>query len=174
MVDIDFFKNYNDNYGHIEGDKALRKVSDFLRHSIRRSTDNAYRFGGEEFILLFSASSANSSLQYLEEIRSGIQKLGIRHDGSNINENLTISIGAVFINRFDQNCQLEEVIRAADQALYEAKASGRNRVSIHAMRDLTKSRFVDTTSVKTPRAMDTDTPEGRNLGKSDLHDDSKT
>ena len=117
MFDLDNFKKYNDLYGHLEGDKVLRKVGEIVRHSIRSNVDSGYRYGGDEFSALLIGASLDQALTIAERIRSSIEQVGF--------QNITVSVGlAEFKNHFD----LEEFVKSADDAMYVAKHSGGNRV----------------------------------------------
>jgi len=117
MFDLDNFKKYNDLYGHLEGDKVLRKIGQIVRHSIRSNVDSGYRYGGDEFAALLIGASLDQALTIAERIRSLIEQAGF--------QNITVSVGlAEFKNHFD----LEEFVKSADDAMYVAKHSGGNRV----------------------------------------------
>jgi two-component system cell cycle response regulator len=117
MFDLDNFKKYNDLYGHLEGDKVLRKIGEIVRHSIRSNVDSGYRYGGDEFAALFIGASLDQALTIAERIRSSIEQAGF--------QDITVSVGlAEFKNHFD----LEEFVKSADDAMYVAKHSGGNRV----------------------------------------------
>jgi two-component system, cell cycle response regulator len=117
MFDLDNFKKYNDLYGHLEGDKVLRKIGQIVRQSIRSNVDSGYRYGGDEFAALLIGASLDQALTIAERIRSLIEQAGF--------QNITVSVGlAEFKNHFD----LEEFVKSADDAMYVAKHSGGNRV----------------------------------------------
>jgi diguanylate cyclase (GGDEF)-like protein len=128
FVDIDRFKAYNDTYGHQAGDDTLAVVARCIVDNIRRPTDSAGRYGGEEFIVVLPDTSALGAAQIAEKIRSAICACQIEHAGSEYGC-VTASIGAV--SREPQiDDDLTAVIKAADEALYNAKATGRNKVSV--------------------------------------------
>lgn len=117
MFDLDNFKRYNDFYGHLEGDKVLKKIGEIIKNSIRSNVDSGYRYGGDEFAALLISASRDQAMAIAERIRSTIEQAGF--------ENITISIGlAEFIDQFD----LEGFVKSADDALYLAKLSGGNRI----------------------------------------------
>jgi diguanylate cyclase (GGDEF)-like protein len=117
MFDLDNFKKYNDLYGHLEGDKVLRKIGQIVRQSIRSNVDSGYRYGGDEFAALLIGAPLDQALTIAERIRSLIEQAGF--------QNITVSVGlAEFKNHFD----LEEFVKSADDAMYVAKHSGGNRV----------------------------------------------
>lgn len=129
LMDIDYFKNYNDTYGHILGDETLKKVTSVLKKYTKRSCDFAFRVGGEEFCLIFSADNEEKSLAFCNTLKENIQKLGIEHKASDINEFVTVSIGLV-VKRGSKIKDSKDLYMKADDALYKAKELGRNRVQL--------------------------------------------
>ena len=127
FVDIDRFKAYNDTYGHQAGDDALAAVARCIGETIRRPADSAARYGGEEFIVVLPDTPAAGASLIAEKIRSAISELGIEHASSEYGR-VTASIGAASWQP-EQNSDVTAVIKAADEALYNAKTMGRNRVS---------------------------------------------
>ncbi|WP_413231299.1 diguanylate cyclase [Paraburkholderia kirstenboschensis] len=127
FVDIDRFKAYNDTYGHQAGDDALAAVARCIADNIRRPGDTAARYGGEEFIVVLPDTPSHGAHVIAEKIRSAICKLAIEHAGSEYGC-VTASIGFASWTP-DRNSDVTTVIRAADAALYNAKATGRNRVA---------------------------------------------
>ncbi|UKA48999.1 diguanylate cyclase [Arthrobacter sp. FW305-123] len=127
MVDVDNFKSYNDIYGHQAGDAALLSIATTLAGQVRK-TDGVYRFGGEEFLLVLRDQQADGARLVMERVRSAVQDLRIEHLGDPDGV-LTISAG---ISAFTDGHRAgtEQLLREADLALYAAKASGRNRVSL--------------------------------------------
>ncbi|WP_024817864.1 GGDEF domain-containing response regulator [Arthrobacter sp. 31Y] len=127
MVDVDNFKSYNDIYGHQAGDAALIAIASTLAGEVRKS-DGVYRFGGEEFLLVLRDQQALDARMVMERVRSAVQDLRIEHSGDPDGV-LTISAG---ISAFTDGHRAgtEQLLREADLALYAAKASGRNRVSL--------------------------------------------
>lgn len=127
MLDIDFFKKYNDRYGHPAGDRALAAVAGSLRrHSARRGFDFVARLGGEEFAVVWYDVTAAAAAKLAEQTRARIEKLGIEHADSP-HRRVTISGGCVWLVA-DDEARAEDVIAAADEALYASKHAGRNRV----------------------------------------------
>ncbi|MGB0496545.1 MAG: GGDEF domain-containing protein [Kangiellaceae bacterium] len=125
MIDIDFFKNVNDKYGHIAGDKILQATAETIQKSIRRS-DEVYRYGGEEFVVILSNTSEGGAQFIAERVRKEIKKLRVSF---NRLIKVTASIGVCSTeNTKDVNLLLNN----ADKALYQSKASGRNRVTLHS------------------------------------------
>jgi len=128
ILDIDYFKKYNDHYGHPQGDITLQKESEKILTYIKRPNDFAFRIGGEEFAIIFSNLDKQETKLFLKEIRSGVESLNIEHSKSLVSNSLTISIGACVIS---QNSQLDEekIYIEADKALYIAKEK-RNTVVV--------------------------------------------
>jgi diguanylate cyclase (GGDEF)-like protein len=126
MIDLDNFKQFNDLYGHVAGDKCLRAVADVLVSQIHRPEDVVARFGGEEFAMLLPNTAADGTALVAERIRRAVLDLGISHLGSSW-EVVTVSIGHTTIIPVHGDGQ-SEVIQLADAALYQAKHAGRNRV----------------------------------------------
>jgi len=124
MLDIDDFKKVNDTYGHDIGDKVIIGIASILHHSSRES-DLACRFGGEEFILLLPKTSEKGALIRGEKLRKNVEQLDIDANGKIIH--VSISVG---VSQLKEELHLEELVKRADEALYDAKNSGKNRVSI--------------------------------------------
>jgi len=129
ILDIDYFKQYNDTYGHLEGDKALKKVAFEIKKATNRNVDFGFRLGGEEFGILFSASSLKDAKAFSERIKDNIENLKIEHKNSKVNKYLTVSIGLIHLDKITLLNE-EDIFNACDKALYEAKASGRNQIKI--------------------------------------------
>lgn len=127
LCDIDYFKLYNDNYGHQAGDDALKHVSKAILQSLSRDTDKAARYGGEEFALLLADTNAEGVMTVARRLQMKLANLGIRHRGSKIAPLLTASIGCTTITPANDVAP-RELIAQADKALYRAKGSGRNRI----------------------------------------------
>jgi two-component system, chemotaxis family, response regulator WspR len=127
MIDVDFFKGYNDRLGHPAGDGCLKRVAGALATAVMRPDDFLARYGGEEFAVILPQTHMDGACVVAERLRASVQALGIEHPGSPVAGHVTISQGVA--------CQIPErgsdcarLIALADQALYEAKKSGRNRV----------------------------------------------
>lgn len=129
MIDIDFFKQYNDIYGHQKGDEALKKVSKILKNSINRSDDYVFRLGGEEFGILCIINKEKDALPFMENILRNIEALKIEHSGNEISKFLTISMGLYIIND-THNCTINELYKKTDELLYKAKQNGRNNIQM--------------------------------------------
>ncbi len=129
LVDIDYFKAYNDNYGHQAGDECLRRVARALSRSVQRPTDLVARYGGEEFIILLPNTNISGTNEVARHIYHEITELKLPHRASKVADYVTLSAGlACMIPRRD--CRPEDLVRMADTALYQAKARGRNQLVI--------------------------------------------
>lgn len=127
MLDIDFFKPYNDTYGHLAGDECLREVAKVIKNSACRAGDLAARYGGEEFVVILSSTDSRGATVVAERMRKGLEELRIPHARSIIGNYVTLSAGtATTIPVMDSSPDM--LISAADQALYKAKEKGRNSV----------------------------------------------
>jgi len=131
ILDVDYFKKYNDTYGHIAGDNALISIANTLKNSLHRASDYPFRLGGEEFGALFNADNESNALKFAEEIRKNIADLQIPHSSSEVTNFVTASLGLVVINFKEQTADKDEFYRIADSALYSAKENGRNQVFLH-------------------------------------------
>lgn len=126
MVDVDYFKQYNDHYGHPQGDQALRTVAAALQTAARRVNDFCGRYGGEEFVVL-SLADDNADIEALvARIGVAVRGLAIPHEGLSIEARLTASVGYACVSPRDA-LDPQALIEAADQALYRAKSNGRDR-----------------------------------------------
>lgn len=126
MIDIDHFKEFNDNFGHDGGDAILRALGGFLRKHVRGS-DIACRYGGEEFVLILSPVTAEGARQRAEKIREDVATLNVRHAGRDLGA-ITLSLGVAIFP--DHATEVATIIKAADHTLYEAKSGGRNQVAM--------------------------------------------
>jgi diguanylate cyclase (GGDEF)-like protein/PAS domain S-box-containing protein len=127
LCDIDFFKRYNDTYGHQAGDECLKQVAVALQRSVKRPADVVARYGGEEFAVILPHTADTGALCLAELIREEVRNLSLTHAGSNVSSHITLSLGvAGMIPQLDAT--FADLVAAADAALYEAKASGRDRV----------------------------------------------
>ena len=127
MFDVDFFKAYNDTYGHQKGDMALKEIGRLLKHFSKRGSDFSFRLGGEEFGMIFSEKSFQEAVEFAEKLRAEIEDLGILHSSSGISDLLTISIGLVYFESVEEINE-NNIYKQVDENLYKAKESGRNRV----------------------------------------------
>ena len=134
MVDIDYFKLYNDSYGHQAGDDALKAVALALHRIVHRPSDLVARYGGEEFAVILPETDAEGALRVAEKMRDSINRLAIRHEASKNADKITLSIGVATLNpRGGDNPDL--ILAAADDALYRAKHDGRNRIMVAPLDD---------------------------------------
>jgi len=127
MIDIDFFKQYNDYYGHQKGDKILQAVAKSLQNSFRRSSDFIFRLGGEEFAIFTSEHSVSQIIDSATNACNKLHREHIQHIKSDVDPFLTISIGVAVVD-YDTPLTLEDIYEKSDKALYLAKKAGRNRV----------------------------------------------
>lgn len=127
MIDVDFFKQYNDNYGHGMGDEALKTIAHTLSARVQRSDDFLARIGGEEFAIILPDTDAIGGISFAEKLRAAIEMLKIPHDYSVIHPNLTISLGGATVMPVNDSSHLF-LYEEADRMLYQAKEKGRNRV----------------------------------------------
>ncbi len=130
MIDIDYFKSYNDTYGHLQGDRCLKQVAQTIKSSIKRSKDLVARYGGEEFIVILPDVQIAGARIVAENIYSEVKALNISHTSSEISDYLTISLGiASTIPAIDS--EASTLIAAADRAVYLAKEKGRDRIEVY-------------------------------------------
>lgn len=139
MIDIDYFKQYNDYYGHPAGDKVLIQVAGALKRQIARSSDMLARYGGEEFVLILPNMTEENSRGFADKLISAVSRLELPHLKSKVDKYISISIG---LSTYDPNKHREvsALIDAADTALYKAKQQGRNRASFLALDTLISHR----------------------------------
>ncbi len=129
MLDVDQFKKYNDQYGHLQGDDCLRRIADCLKKVVGRATDMVARYGGEEFVIILPDTDLQGAVGLAERINESVLNLALPHATSDICECVTISLGVATVSEhvLSEGVQL---VALADQALYQAKKNGRNRVEI--------------------------------------------
>ena len=130
VCDVDYFKQYNDAYGHQMGDDCLRKVAQSLAGHARRPADLMARYGGEEFAAVLPETDVGGAVQLSETMRKAVEALSIAHCDSPISSFVTVSVGVATMRPGGEGSP-EALVRAADMALYTAKRSGRNRVHCH-------------------------------------------
>ncbi len=132
MVDVDFFKQYNDGYGHQAGDECLITVAKALETQLKRPGDLVARFGGEEFVVVLPETNAIGARRVAEQLRKGIAALALPHAYSEIGQTLTVSVGVstAYPAPEDGTTVTARLLDNADQALYAAKKAGRNRVVV--------------------------------------------
>ena len=130
MLDIDFFKEYNDHYGHLNGDKIIIKIAEIIKKYAKRSNDLAVRFGGDEYIVLLSDATEEFCNNIAFNIQEELEQLDLVHDFSSIVPRITLSIGIASIIP-DRDSEPTTLLEYADNALYQSKENGRNRISIY-------------------------------------------
>lgn len=129
MIDVDHFKTYNDQFGHPAGDECLRRIAAVLARSVRRAGELAARYGGEEFVVVLPGVDENGAWQEAQRIHTEVFQLGIAHGGSSTEPVVTVSLGVA--SRVPQRAEgLYQLLQEADNALYQAKHNGRNRVEL--------------------------------------------
>lgn len=128
LVDIDFFKQFNDIYGHLDGDRCIRKVAGALGGAMRRSGDLCVRYGGEEFACVLPRTDLSGAMHRAELLRQRVEELAILHGGSSCASFITISAG-VASQRCRPGMSMNEWFENADRQLYASKSGGRNRIS---------------------------------------------
>lgn len=129
LIDIDFFKDYNDCYGHHAGDIALKELSMVLKKSLNRPTDYIFRLGGEEFGILFDINSSNDSYRLIENLRKNVENLHLKSCNNTVSDYVTISIGLGNIKKINKNTEGTLIYDEIDKLLYESKENGRNQVT---------------------------------------------
>ncbi len=127
LCDVDFFKRYNDTFGHLAGDDCLRQVADAIRQAVKRSADLAARYGGEEFAIILLETDVAGGVRVAEIIQNNLRSLQLLHPKSPVNPYVSMSFGVASMVP-DRDCSPIQLIAAADLALYQAKQEGRNRV----------------------------------------------
>ncbi|MDD2357806.1 MAG: diguanylate cyclase [Thiovulaceae bacterium] len=127
MIDIDFFKNYNDAYGHSAGDECLKEVANQLEDTIGRGSDFVSRYGGEEFILILPATDIEGTTNIAQKLQKSIEILNIPHAYSTVADHVTISLGCSTM-KIKKESDCKKLLLHVDEMLYKAKAAGRNRV----------------------------------------------
>lgn len=135
MIDVDFFKKYNDTYGHLAGDACLKQIANALKIAEKRSADLVARFGGEEFIVMLPDCDAQGAVQIAESILSEVRALAIPHS-ANPQGIVTVSAGIGVLNPVGSSDTPDSIIGMADKALYQAKSNGRNQVYLYRMATL--------------------------------------
>ena len=127
MIDVDFFKNYNDHYGHQAGDACLQTVAKAASGAMVRPSDLLARYGGEEFVVLLPGTSLSGAQKVALGICAAVSALNIPHASSSVADHVTVSVGATSMSP-GHDRSAAQAVEAADRALYAAKQQGRNRV----------------------------------------------
>ncbi len=125
MLDLDNFKNYNDNYGHIEGDVVLKSISSALRDTMYRPEDFVGRYGGEEFLVVMPNTPKGGAVSVAKRIKNVVEDLNLNHDYNDTHGKVTVSMGVATTSPSEE-APIIEIIERADQVLYKAKKNGRN------------------------------------------------
>jgi len=128
-LDIDYFKNYNDYYGHQKGDSCLKNIAQLIQKHARRPADLAARYGGEEFVVLLSDTDGDGAQAIANSLIEDINQFCYPHEKSEISSHITVSIGIATLSPTEA-LKPEHLVRLADKALYRAKSEGRNRITI--------------------------------------------
>lgn len=126
LIDIDRFKKYNDNYGHLNGDFVLKEVASVIKDSLKRGDDIVGRYGGEEFLVIMPNVDSRGAINIAKRIEDGISNLNINHEYNDNKGKLTVSMGIASVIPSD-NYSLDELLKTSDNLLYEAKRNGRNQ-----------------------------------------------
>nr|WP_274608864.1 diguanylate cyclase [Lamprobacter modestohalophilus] len=132
MIDIDYFKKYNDHYGHADGDACLKQVARALKACVERPLDLVARYGGEEFVALLPETDRSGAGHLAEQMRAAVEALSIPHADSSVAGVVTLSVGVATHKDGNAKANLSQLQACADQALYRAKHQGRNRVELEA------------------------------------------
>lgn len=129
LLDIDYFKNYNDTYGHQAGDDCLKSLAKIMEEIVNRPGDTVARYGGEEFVILLPDTDCEGAYLMAEKVRKGVLALKIPHSKSQVSSYVTVSVGVSTIIP-SQEMKQRELLEITDEALYKAKAKGRNRTEV--------------------------------------------
>ncbi|MBF0628820.1 MAG: diguanylate cyclase [Magnetococcales bacterium] len=127
LIDVDYFKKFNDHHGHQAGDRCLRQIADVLTRALERKTDLVARYGGEEFACVLPETPLQGAIHTAQKIQQGVAALAIPHPRSEVAGIVTLSMGVVSITP-QRGVEPEEILCAADRLLYTAKQEGRNRI----------------------------------------------
>ncbi len=141
LCDVDYFKAYNDSYGHQQGDDCLYKVAQGIKNAIKRPADIVFRYGGEEFAIILPSTEGEGAIKVAEDIRQQIAHLQIPHQSSHISNYVSMSLGVSSVIP-EVDVSFDVLIEAADIALYEAKSKGRDR-TIYRMANMSLMRTED-------------------------------
>lgn len=139
MLDVDYFKKYNDTYGHQKGDDCLKAVAEAMVESIGRGGDLVCRYGGEEFAILLPETPAPGAMQVADKVLAGIRACGIVHEASDVSSFVTASLG-ICVGVPTGNADPASLVKAADNALYQAKCHGRNRTRFQPLLELHQAK----------------------------------
>jgi diguanylate cyclase (GGDEF)-like protein len=129
MLDVDFFKNVNDRYGHLVGDTALQQVAMIMQQCVREA-DAIARYGGEEFVIILPETDIEGALAIAERVRTEVAASSFKIDDSS-ELRLTVSLGIACKSSMDESVDIDKLLQQADNAMYRAKSNGRNRVEVN-------------------------------------------
>jgi diguanylate cyclase (GGDEF)-like protein len=132
MIDVDYFKSFNDAHGHLAGDNCLVRIAQAIQACVRRPADLVARFGGEEFAAILPGTTLQGAIERGEAIRQRIEAMDIETDILGQSARVTVSVGVSLIHPKDQGTSVKQLLDSADRALYEGKGSGRNSVRVAA------------------------------------------
>ncbi|RQW61078.1 diguanylate cyclase [Vibrio viridaestus] len=132
IADVDYFKKFNDEYGHVEGDDALIRISCAIKQSLLRITDKVYRYGGEEFVVLLPGTDSRGCELVINKIQSAIKACDIPHNQSEFGR-VTLSVGGVAVHPSHISLDIKGTLDVADKLLYEAKEKGRNQFVVNEL-----------------------------------------
>ncbi|RLA43944.1 MAG: GGDEF domain-containing protein [Gammaproteobacteria bacterium] len=129
LLDVDYFKNYNDTYGHTAGDTVLQKLADLMQRAATRAGEVVARYGGEEFILVLPGASADSAMRTASRLRDLVNEERIPHETSQVEQYITVSQGVLTVQ---PNSEMDptDLVKRVDKALYQAKDDGRNAIAV--------------------------------------------
>lgn len=136
LIDIDFFKDYNDGFGHLEGDNTLKKIALILKNTFNRINDYTFRIGGEEFGVLFDVDNIDSSIKMIQKLMLNIKESKIRTYNTSVSDYITVSIGLGYISSYKENDKRkrEQIYEEVDHQMYKSKREGRDRYKIVEIR----------------------------------------
>ena len=132
MIDVDYFKEYNDIYGHLEGDRIIRNVAEIINRRIEGSNANAYRYGGDEFLVIFQGQSELKAKTIAQQILKDVEIERIRHENNSVSDYISLSIGLTIVDVFSLPISEDDLLKRADLALYTAKRRGRNQLAVYS------------------------------------------
>lgn len=130
LIDIDYFKDYNDCYGHHEGDIALQKLAQVLRQTLNRPNDFVFRMGGEEFAALFETQNSEDAFDIMEKFRQNVEDMKLKACNTTVCEYMTVSIGLGNIKQVGKDVFSSKIYNEVDKLLYQSKDNGRNQITV--------------------------------------------
>jgi diguanylate cyclase (GGDEF)-like protein len=128
MIDVDFFKQYNDYYGHVAGDKCLQTLANVLASQLSRSSDFLARYGGEEFVCVLPDTNEDEALKMCNAMLASVSALNMVHEDSAVDNYVSISLGCLTVNG-KHSIDVDTLLQQVDKRLYQAKSAGRNQIS---------------------------------------------